>query len=182
MNCPVCNTVNPDTQRFCLQCGARLTSAIPSIPPVSQAGPAQLPPVSLPTIPPPVPQPEVVPHPVAATPPLIPASQQETPGLANAARWTGIGSIGLMALALVVMLLGVLTRSSPMTGLALLMGLPGLLAGPLAFLFGMLALIDQDVGKTVAGRRHAIIGLTTGVSTLLLCCALALLLPSNGSS
>jgi hypothetical protein len=183
MNCPVCNTLNPDTQRFCFQCGARLTAPSQQQPPQA-AQPQALPPV--------FPQsqgspsgetaPESAPLPFAATPPAIPASHKETTGLANGARWTGIGSIGLMFLAIVVMLIGTLTRYAPLSGLALLMGLPGLVAGPTAFVLGVLALIDNNVKTTSAGRRHAILGITTGLSTLLLCCALTLLLPSSSSS
>jgi hypothetical protein len=46
---------------------------------------------------------------------------------------------------------------------------------------GIIALVGANTAHTVDGRRHAILGIATGATTLLLCCAIGLMAGSFGS-
>src|SRR5262249_46397786 len=96
-----------------------------------------------------------------------------TTGLANGSRWTGIVSIGAMALADVIALLGVGGRSgnTPL-GFGAILGFPALVGGVVALVLGIIALSQARRLQTIDGRRHAAIGIVTGAMTFVLCCAL----------
>ncbi|NWG19352.1 MAG: protein kinase [Chloroflexi bacterium] len=94
--------------------------------------------------------------------------------IANAGRWVGIGSVALMALA--ALIVGIEAArgdsGSALAGFAYIVAFIPLLAGPVAFVLGMIALVSPVTAQTVHGRRHATIAVVTGVATLLLCCGI----------
>jgi len=106
----------------------------------------------------------------------------QTTGLANASRWVGIASVALMGLAaLLVLIAGAQAGSdSPPAGLGYLLAFLPLSSGPVALIIGIIALVGANTAQTVDGRRHAIIGIATGATTLLLCCAIGLMAGSFG--
>jgi serine/threonine protein kinase, bacterial len=106
----------------------------------------------------------------------------QTTGLANASRWVGIASVAVMGLAaLLVLIAGAQAGSdSPLAGLGYLLAFLPLSSGPVALIMGIIALVGAKTGQTVDGRRHAIIGIATGATTLLLCCAIGLMAGSFG--
>ncbi len=104
-----------------------------------------------------------------------------TTGLALTSRWMGSGSAVLMAIGAVLVLAGAASGDpeSTLVGLgALLSLLPGVL-GPTATALGFVALFNKATQATARGRRDAIIGIATGLLTLLLCCSLIAVFPST---
>jgi serine/threonine-protein kinase len=107
----------------------------------------------------------------------------QTTGLANSSRWVGIASVALMGLAALLVLLGGLNKapSNPVAGFGILLAFLPLASGPVALIMGIIALVGANTAQTVDGRRHAILGIATGATTLLLCCAIGLMAGSFGS-
>jgi serine/threonine-protein kinase len=110
------------------------------------------------------------------------AAPGQTTGLANASRWVGIASVALMGLAaLLVLVAGSQVGSdSPLAGAGYLLAFLPLASGPVALIMGIIALVGANTAQTVDGRRHAILGIATGATTLLLCCAIGLMAGSFG--
>jgi serine/threonine protein kinase, bacterial len=108
----------------------------------------------------------------------------QTTGLANASRWVGIASIGVMVIATLMVLIAAAggNASSTLGGLGLLVGFPPLAGGPTALVLGILALTRPQTAQTADGRRHAIVGVATGTATLLLCCVIFALVGVAGNS
>jgi serine/threonine-protein kinase len=107
----------------------------------------------------------------------------QTTGLANGSRWVGSASVALMGLAALLVLLGGLSKAStnPVAGFGILLAFLPLTSGPVALILGIIALVGANTAQTVDGRRHAIIGIATGATTLLLCCAIGLMAGSFGN-
>jgi serine/threonine protein kinase, bacterial len=128
----------------------------------------------------------------ATQPSLQPGSQflgdsgapPSTTGLANGSRWTGIASAAVMAIATLMVLIAAArgNASSALGGLGLFVGSPALIAGPVALVLGIMALARPLTLQTVSGRRHAIVGVASGLATLLLCCAILVMLGMAGSA
>jgi serine/threonine protein kinase, bacterial len=103
-------------------------------------------------------------------------------GLANGSRWAGIASVALMGMAaLMVLIGGARSSSSPLAGFGILLAFLPLASGPVALIMGIIALVTSKTAQTVDGRRHAILGIATGAATLLLCCAIGVMAGSFGS-
>ncbi len=119
-------------------------------------------------------------QPYGQSPPQLygqPSSQphdqpSDTTGMANGSRWVGIVSVALMGLAALMVLStgGETDRGAGALGVVLAF-LP-LIAGPVALTLGIIALLRPQTIQTLKGRRHAIVGIATGIVTLLLCCAI----------
>jgi serine/threonine-protein kinase len=107
----------------------------------------------------------------------------QTTGLANGSRWVGIASVALMGLAaLLVLIAGAQGGSrNTLAGLGYLLAFLPLTSGPVALIMGIIALVGANTAHTVDGRRHAILGIATGATTLLLCCAIGLMAGSFAS-
>jgi len=107
-----------------------------------------------------------------------------TTGLATAAFWLGIVSAAWMALALAVVATGAIAGDpeSLFTGFGALLAFPPLLAGPLAALLGVFALVSKETAATINGRRHAAVGVAAGTVALLLCCAVIAVIPSSSTT
>lgn len=112
---------------------------------------------------------------------LYPADR--TTGLANGSRWVGIVSLALMSLALLIVLVDLLNggETGALGGLGLLLGFGPLVAGPIALVMGLVALLQPRTSTTAYGRRHATIGFASGAVTLLLCCITVVIVGSAGS-
>jgi len=106
-----------------------------------------------------------------------------TTTLANASRWVGIASVGVMVIAMLMVLSAAVggNASSTLGGLGLLVGFLPLAGGPVALVLGILALTRPQTMQTADGRRHAIVGVATGVVTLLLCCVIFALVGTAGN-
>jgi serine/threonine protein kinase, bacterial len=117
-------------------------------------------------------------QPFAAT-----SAPAQTTGLANVSRWIGIASVALMGLAALLVLVGGLSRASdnPVAGFGILLAFLPITSGPVALIMGIIALVSANTAQTLDGRRHAIIGIATGATTLLLCCAIGVMAGSFGS-
>lgn len=154
MRCPNCQSDNPDDGTFCVVCGVRLSQE----PPSSQGQPAI-----------------VMPTPVtpAAVQPVTPPPR--TTGLALASMVVGIVSLSLMGVALVLASVGVAARNSLPAGIGFLFAIPALITSPIAMVMGFIAALQQATSVTPRGRRDALIGVVSGVVTLLLCCVIAVL-------
>lgn len=100
--------------------------------------------------------------------------QPTSTGLANASRWVGYVSAGLMAGATLLVLLGGLSSDpkSPVAGFGILLAILPLISGPVGLLLGIVALVQPRTLATRSGRRHAIAGIVGGLATILLCCAI----------
>jgi hypothetical protein len=107
-----------------------------------------------------------------------------TTGLANASRWAGIASIAVMVIAVLMVLGGAAggEASKALAGFGLLVAFPALAGGPVALVLGIMALTRPQTMQTIDGRRHAIVGVATGVVTLLLCCVIFAVAGVAGSS
>lgn len=112
------------------------------------------------------------------------AGARTTTGLAAAAFWLGIISVGLMALALAVVATGALAGDpeNMISGVGALLAFPPLFSGPLAAILGLIALVSKETAGTLKGRRHAAVGVAAGAAALLLCCAVFVVFPSTPSS
>lgn len=117
----------------------------------------------------------------AATGPGTAPAPPVTTGLALAAMWMGIGSAALMALGTALVLAGAASGDpeSPLAGLGAILALLPTALGPTAAALGFAALFNRGTQATARGRRDAIIGVATGVLTLLLCCGLLAAFPST---
>jgi serine/threonine-protein kinase len=106
----------------------------------------------------------------------------QTTGLANGSRWVGIASVALMGLAALLVLIAGAQRGSdsPLAGLGYLLAFLPLTSGPVALILGIIALVNANTARTAQGRRHAILGIATGATTLLLCCAIGLMAGTFG--
>lgn len=116
-------------------------------------------------------------------PPSAPIGEQTTM-LANIGRWIGIVSVGFMAIATLLIVIEA-ARGQPdsaLAGFAYLIGFAPLLGGPVAFILGIIALVSPKTAQTTNGKRHATIATATGIGTLLLCCAIFVLVAEAGSS
>jgi serine/threonine-protein kinase len=104
--------------------------------------------------------------------------------LANVARWLGIGSVALMGLATLMVLIGAIggDASGPLAGFGFLLAFLPLASGPAALIVGIIALTRSQITQTPEGRRHAILGIATGVATLLLCCAIGVIAGVAGNA
>ncbi|MDQ2995721.1 MAG: serine/threonine protein kinase [Chloroflexota bacterium] len=109
--------------------------------------------------------------------PFAASGTAQTTMLANISRWIGIVSVALMGLAaLLVLIAGAQTGSdSSLAGLGYLLAFLPLASGPVALIVGIIALVNTNTAHTVNGRRHAILGITAGAVTLLLCCAIGVM-------
>ena len=107
----------------------------------------------------------------------------QTTMLANGSRWVGIASVALMGLAALLALIGGARggSGSSLAGLGYLLAFLPLIGGPVALILGIVALVGANTTQTVDGRRHAILGIATGATTLLLCCAIGLMVGAFGS-
>ena len=107
----------------------------------------------------------------------------QTTMLANGSRWVGIASVALMGLAALLALIGGARggSGSSLAGLGYLLAFLPLVGGPVALILGIVALVGANTTQTVDGRRHAILGIATGATTLLLCCAIGLMVGAFGS-
>jgi serine/threonine-protein kinase len=108
----------------------------------------------------------------------------QTTGLANASRWVGIASVAVMGIATLMVLAAAIggDASSALGGFGLIIGFLPLAGGPVALVLGIMALTRPQTMQTPDGRRHAIIGVSTGVATLLLCCVIFALVGAAGSN
>jgi hypothetical protein len=89
-----------------------------------------------------------------------------------------------MAIAAIMVLIAAArgdTRGS-LAGVGYIVSFPALIAGPVGLVLGILALTRPVTMQTVDGRRHAIVGVATGVATLLLCCAIFVLVAIAGNA
>jgi serine/threonine-protein kinase len=120
----------------------------------------------------------------------LPSSQpfagppSRTTVLANVARWLGIASVALMGLATLMVLIGAAggDTSGPLAGFGFLLAFPPLASGPAALIVGIVALTRLQTAQTPEGRRHAILGIATGIATLLLCCAIGVIAGVAGNA
>src|SRR5262249_37101965 len=92
-------------------------------------------------------------------------------------RWVGVVSVALMGLAaLLVLIAGASGGSdSSLAGIGYLLAFLPLVSGPVALIMGIIALVGATTAPTADGRRHAILGIATGATTLLLCCAIGVM-------
>jgi serine/threonine-protein kinase len=131
-------------------------------------------------------RPNSQPYPQPGSQPLSqPASgPSHSTGLATAGRWVGIVSAALMGLAALLVAAGAASggSNSPLVGLGYLIAFLPLATGPVGAILGIIALIRPQTLQTPNGRRDAIIGIATGVATLLLCCAIAAMAGTIGGS
>ncbi|MFL5802517.1 MAG: protein kinase domain-containing protein [Roseiflexaceae bacterium] len=113
----------------------------------------------------------------------VPGAPARTTGLANASRWAGIASVAVMAIATLMVLGAAIggNASSALGGFGLLVGFPPIAGGPVALVLGIMALTRPQTAQTADGRRHAIVGVATGVVTLLLCCVIFAMVGAAGS-
>lgn len=164
MQCPHCHASVDASLVFCPECGKRLTTTLPPIG-------AQ-----------PLPDPALTGG-AAFHPPPFESPAAHSTGLAQASRWLGLVSVGVMLLATLLTLIGGFSGDggSALAGLGLLIGLPALICGPLAALLGLIALTNPHTATTAFGRRHAAIGAFAGLATLLLCCVIFVFAAVQGS-
>ena len=101
----------------------------------------------------------------------------QTTVLANSSRWVGIVSVVVMALALVIVGVAALqgNTGNALAGFAYILAFAPLLGGPAGAALGIVALLRPQTLQTTNGRRDAVIGIASGLATLLLCCAIAAL-------
>lgn len=103
-----------------------------------------------------------------------PAFQAPTTGLAMAALWGGIVSLVVMVIANLMMLVAVFNggTENAIGGFGLLIAILPLLSAPVAAILGIIAMNRPETSQTINGRRHSVIGIVSGVVTLLLCCVI----------
>jgi serine/threonine-protein kinase len=114
--------------------------------------------------------------------------QAETTTMANLGRWVGIIGLFGMCAATVLGFFGLAMdgQDSPFFSAAALLVFPSFFVGLLGAVFGIIALLNPTTVQTAKGRRHAIIGIITGFSVLIVCCVFTLLTgsmlpPTEGS-
>ncbi|MEI7643245.1 MAG: serine/threonine-protein kinase [Chloroflexales bacterium] len=122
---------------------------------------------------------------VGGVPTYAPAQQSTT--LARVAFWMGAISLGMMALAMLMVGIGAATQVrggdlSNWAGFGVLLSLLPFFTGPAATIVGVVALTRPQIKATAHGRRDAIVGVASGMITLLFCCVIAALLSSSASS
>ncbi|MBX0327382.1 protein kinase [Oscillochloris sp. ZM17-4] len=115
------------------------------------------------------------------------AAAQRSTDSARIAFWMGGISMGVMLLALLMVSIGAATHDpesglNNWAGFGMVLGLLPLLTGPAGAIVGVVALTRPQIKGTTHGRRDAVIGVASGIVTLILCCALAVVLPSSPSS
>jgi serine/threonine-protein kinase len=115
---------------------------------------------------------------------LFGSPPSQTTMLANIARWIGIASVALMGIATLMVLIGAASGDTrnPLAGFGFLLAFPPLAGGPTALIMGIIALARPQTAQTPEGRRHAILGITTGIATLLLCCAIGVIAGVAGNT
>jgi serine/threonine-protein kinase len=104
-------------------------------------------------------------------------------GLANASRWVGIASVALMGLAALMVGIAAAARDtgSALAGMGYVLAFLPLASGPVGLILGIIAIVSPLTALTRDGRRHAVIGIATGLATLLLCCAIGVMAGSFGN-
>jgi serine/threonine-protein kinase len=111
------------------------------------------------------------------------APPQRSTTLARVALWMGAISLGAMALATILVGIGAATqgKGGALSTIGILLALLPFFTGPAATIVGIVALTRPQIRATANGRRDAVVGIVSGVITLLLCCVLAALLPNSSS-
>ncbi|NNJ09585.1 protein kinase [Chloroflexales bacterium ZM16-3] len=118
---------------------------------------------------------------------MLPVGAQKSTAIARVAFWMGVASLSVMLLALLLVSIGAATHDpesglNNWAGFGVVLGLLPLLTGPAGAIVGVVALTRPQIKGTTHGRRDAAIGVASGIVTLILCCALAVVLPSSPSS
>ena len=105
-----------------------------------------------------------------------------TTTLAGLSRWIGVASVALMGLATILAALGAATgrSDSALSGFGYLLAFLPFGTGPAATVLGIVALLRPETPRTARGRRDAIVGIASGVATLLLCCAIGVMAGTIG--
>jgi len=97
--------------------------------------------------------------------------------LPNISRWVGIASVAIMGLA-TLMVGGAAAAGntgSTLAGFGYILAFLPLFSGPVGMLLGIIALVSPKTAQTLNGRRSAVVGIATGIATLLLCCAIGVM-------
>jgi serine/threonine protein kinase, bacterial len=97
--------------------------------------------------------------------------------LANISRWVGIASVALMCLATLIVGGAALRgdTGSTLAGFGYVLAFLPLFSGPIGLIIGVVALLKPKTAQTLNGRRSAVVGIATGIATLLLCCAIGVM-------
>lgn len=126
---------------------------------------------------------EVTAHAAVAHQPAPTLAGGEGLSLARIAFWMGVVSIAWMALAMGLVVVSELSGESDgaLAGFGLLLGMPPLILGPTAAVFGLISLFKAQTHTLVNGTRDVAVGIAAGVITLLLCCATVMIFSSQSS-
>lgn len=105
---------------------------------------------------------------------------------ARIAFWMGVVSIVWMVLAMGLIVVSELSEGpdgdGALAGFGLLLGMPPLILGPTAAVFGLISLFKPQTQAAANGRRDAAVGMAAGVITLLLCCTTVMIFSSQSSA
>ena len=160
IQCTRCAEENPDNAIFCVVCGVKLaaTSSSASLPilPITQL------------------------HPQTHSAPD--ASLPRGQGTALLALIFGIVAGAFMLMGLILIGIGVGIKSSNLGAFGILCSLLGVIVAAVAFLAGLVALARYAPQAGSQSRRHATLGITLGLASVLLCCVtgyLVTLLPTS---
>jgi serine/threonine protein kinase, bacterial len=98
--------------------------------------------------------------------------------------WMGVVSVAWMLLAMALVVISELSGGpdSALAGFGLLLGMPPLMLGPTASVFGLISLFRPQARPAADGRRDAAVGIASGVITLLLCCVTVLTFSATSST
>ncbi len=105
-----------------------------------------------------------------------------TTSLANTSRWLGgVGAAATALATLTVFIARLNTDIAILAGFGFFIGFPGVTAGVVGVIFGVIALTRVETVMSRDGRRHATIGVIAGLSALLLCCVATALVPNTAT-
>lgn len=159
IRCVRCAEENPDSATFCIVCGVKLGAAATTDVPATPAV-------------------RVYPYAQASADVAL----QTTERTAMFALITGTLASALMLIGLILILVGIGVNSSTVGSFGILACLLGVVIGSLAFIIGLVAFFRKPTLPGHPSRRHAIVAIVLGFSSMLLCCAsgyLVTLLPST---
>jgi serine/threonine-protein kinase len=97
--------------------------------------------------------------------------------LANISRWVGIASVAIMGLATLIVggAAAAGDTGSTLAGFGYVLAFLPLISGPVGLLIGIVALVNSKTAQALNGKRSAVVGIATGIATLLLCCAIGVM-------